>query len=185
MRLMRHLMSKSVLEGSHSITLGAYTATIGFKKTRTDSELNDSNDKEELEITASIAGVRNELNDDGCRQLLGGMQRVVSATEDFSNLALTAARASMNLLSGGSLFTGTATVPDISSSTTGNLGLTFKWEKSNGSTGFSFKEFAVTFGYSLGFEGRARFPIPGTPLMGEGTSAFNAEMVRTIFFLRY
>ena len=174
--------SQVVLEGAHAIRIGQNDASISFKSTSTDSQ-NDANDKEEFELKLGISGVANRLDEVGSQRLTSIVDRAAASAEALASMSATAGRAIVELVSGGSLYTGTPTVPDLDVGARGSLNLVFKWEKTTGD--FNIKSAAVNFGYSMNFEANSQFPIPGTPLMGEGSAELNAQFVRNIFYVNF
>ena len=171
--------SQRIIEGSHGIRIGDNEGTIAFKSTATDSTMNNSNDKEEFELNISISGVANQLDQLGCERLTSLVDSASNSVNGLATMAANSGRAMLNLVSNGSLYTGTPTVPELESGARGSLNLAFKWEKTTGN--FQIKFAAVNFGYTMELDSRARFPIPGTPLMGEGTANLNASFVRNIY----
>jgi hypothetical protein len=175
--------SQTVIEGSHGIRIGTNQGTIAFKGTNTDSTMNDANDKEEFELSIGISGVANQLDEVGSRRLTSLVDRTSNSMNSLASLAAQTGRSIVSLVSGGSLYTGRPTVPDLELGARGSLNLQFKWEKTNGD--FNLKFAAVNFGYSMNIESSAQFPIPGTPLMGEGSTSLQAQFVRNIFLINF
>ena len=174
--------SQTVVEGSHGIRIGENEGTISFKNTTTDSQT-DSNDKEEFELKIGISGVANRLDQVGSERLISLVDRTGATVNALTSMAANAGRAIVTMVSGGSLYTGRPTVPDLELGARGSLNLVFKWEKTDAN--FEIKSAAVNFGYSMNFEANAQFPIPGTPLMGEGSTALNAQFVRNIIYRNF
>lgn len=170
--------TQQIIEGSHSIRIGDNEAGISFKSTDTDS-VSDGNDKKEFELNISISGVANQLDELGCQRLTSLVDSASASVNGLASMAAEAGRSMLDLVSGGSIYTGRPTVPDLESSARGSLNLVFKWEKTTGD--FEIKFAAVNFGYSMELDTSAQFPIPGTPLMGEGTANLNASFVRNIY----
>lgn len=175
--------SQTVIEGAHGISIGDYEGSIAFKGTETDSTMDDNNDKKEFELKIGISGVANQLDEVGSRRLTSLVERTSSSMNSLASMAATAGSAMLNLVSGGTLYTGRPTVPDLETGARGSLNLVFKWEKTTGD--YEIKFAAVNFGYSMNIDSSAQFPIPGTPLMGEGTANLTAQFVRNIFLINF
>ena len=167
--------SQRVIEGSHTISIGDRSVAISFKNTQTDSTVNNNNDKEEFELNLSVSDVANQLDEVGCRRLTSLVDATSSGVNSLASMAAESARSIGQLISGGSLYTGRPSVPDLETAASGSLNLAFKWEKTTGD--FQLKFAAVNFGYSMEFDSNAQFPIPGTPLMGEGSANLNLSLI--------
>lgn len=170
-----------IYEGSHGIHIGQYDATIGFKHTETNSS-NDSNDKEELELTGALSGVQGSISESSCREVSG---TITSGVEASGNMASFATNTCSSVLEGiQDRIQGGAAGATAGLTNRGTIQIVLKFEKAGNERQFTFKEFGVFMVQSLEFEGRAQAPIGTTGLMGEVGTEFSGAITRPIFFYR-